>query len=169
MLGRPDQLYGWAKLTGEQLADRARQAGVAVSVVRPFSGYGSDQDDCYPFPAFIDRALRREDPFQVWGDGEQTRDFIHIDDIVGAVMAMCEREISGPVNLCSGVATSFSNLARMVCDAAGYEPKIEHLISAPTGVHHRVGDPRLSARFYTPRISLSQGIEWAMKHRRGRA
>ena len=63
----PDALYGWTKLTGEMLARDARRAGLDVLVVRPFSGYGSDQDMCYPFPAIMQRALRKEDPFVVWG------------------------------------------------------------------------------------------------------
>lgn len=167
MVSRPDQLYGWAKLTGEMLADRARRMGLGVTVVRPFSGYGSDQDDCYPFPAFIDRALAREDPFTVWGTGEQVRDFIHIDDIVSAVMTLAEHEEPGPFNLCSGRAVTLSTLASMVCGAAGYSPQIEHITTAPAGVHHRVGDSRLADRFYTPRIPLPLGIEWALKHRRG--
>jgi nucleoside-diphosphate-sugar epimerase len=55
--GTPDQTYGWAKLTGEMLAEHARTEGVKVQVFRPFSGYGGDQHRSYPFPKFIHRAL----------------------------------------------------------------------------------------------------------------
>lgn len=164
-VGLPDQLYGWAKLTGENLAWRAHQEGLKVSVVRPFSGYGSDQEDTYPFPAFIDRALRREDPFTVWGDGQQVRDFIHIDDIVGAVMAMVEEGIDGPVNLATGRATSLNDLARLVCEGAGYSPEIDHVAAKPVGVRYRVGYPGRLQQFYSPAITLEEGIEMALAYR----
>jgi nucleoside-diphosphate-sugar epimerase len=161
----PDQLYGWAKLTGEVLAKRALAEGLAVSVVRPFSGYGEDQDDCYPFPAFIDRALKREDPFLIWGDGKQTRDFIHIDDIVGATLRMVEREANGPFNLGMGVPTSMRELAGKVCKLAGYEPAFEFAKSAPSGVQYRVAVAERIRSIYTTKVGLETGIKRALEYR----
>lgn len=163
--GAPDQLYGWAKLTGENLAHRARLEGLKVSVVRPFSGYGEDQDASYPFPAFIDRALRREDPFTIWGDGRQVRDFIHIKDIVGAVMTMVAQDIDGPVNLATGRATDLNELAWLVCRAAGYSPEIAHATAKPAGVQYRVGAPDRLHQFYVPEIGLEDGIDAALEYR----
>jgi len=156
----PDMTYGWAKLTGEMLAVHARAQGQIVHVFRPFSGYGADQALDYPFPSFIDRAKRKADPFQIWGDGEQVRDFIHIDDIVGAVFVGIEAGIE-TVNLCSGRATSFNELAALVTAAVGYSPEFGHLESAPVGVTYRVGDSTLMNTFYTPKISLEEGITLA--------
>jgi nucleoside-diphosphate-sugar epimerase len=164
-VGVPDQLYGWAKLTGENLAWRYKQEGGRVTVVRPFSGYGEDQDAAYPFPAFIDRALRREYPFEVWGDGRQVRDFIHIDDIVNATMKMVKHDIDGPVNLGWGRPTSMLELARSVCDAAGYFPEIRTLSSEPSGVQYRVCDPAMLLDFYESKISLEEGIHRALAYR----
>src|SRR6202035_3854150 len=107
----PDATYGWVKLTGERIAREVQNAGVPVTVVRPFSGYGEDQDDCYPFPAMIARAARQENPFDVWGDGQQVRDFVHIDDIVRATLALVDANADGPVNLGTGVGTSMDDLA----------------------------------------------------------
>lgn len=165
-IGMPDQLYGWAKLTGEILARRARVEGLNVSVVRPFSGYGSDQDTSYPFPAFTDRALRREDPFTVWSDGTQVRDFIHIDDIVRASMLMCAEGIDGPVNLATGRGTAMTDLAAMICEQAHYRPRFEFALTAPRGVSYRVGDPALLHEFYKPEVTLEQGIAQALAWRR---
>ena len=159
----PDAVYGWAKLTGELLAGHARTAGLDVLIVRPFSGYGTDQALDYPFPAYIDRAVRREDPFDVWGDGEQVRDFIHVDDIVGAIFAAIEQNIAGPVNLGTGLPTSFNDLAALVCAAAGYEPSIRHLPAEPVGVQWRVCDPTRMLTFYQPQVSLEQGIDRALR------
>ena len=156
----PDLSYGWAKLTGEMLAGHARMKGIKVHIFRPFSGYGSDQALDYPFPSFIKRGVDRADPFQIWGDGEQVRDFIHIDDIIEASIAGCESDVD-VANLCTGIPTSFNDLQRIVAEVAGYEPQVEHLPKEPTGVHYRVGNPKLMLTFYTPKISLREGIERA--------
>jgi nucleoside-diphosphate-sugar epimerase len=167
--GRPDEIYGWSKLTGEILAGYLRKEGVAVTVVRPFSGYGADQDLAYPFPSFIERAKTGLDPFEIWGDGEQVRDFIHIDDIIGAILTAVELEVDGPVNLCSGLPTSFNELARQVCKAAvtipilaDYNPEFQHLYAAPQGVRYRVGDPTRMLEFYRPVVTLEAGIRQAL-------
>jgi nucleoside-diphosphate-sugar epimerase len=158
----PDQTYGWSKVTGEVMVDAARKAGATVSVVRPFSGYGTDQDLDYPFPSFIDRALRGADPFEVWGDGGQVRDFIHVDDVYNACMNILDSGTTDPVNLCTGVGTSFLDLARMVTKAAGYTPSIECLTDKPTGVRYRVGDPTRMRRYWEPKVTLREGIERAL-------
>jgi nucleoside-diphosphate-sugar epimerase len=163
VLGRPDGTYGWAKLTGEMLAEHVNDAGVPVHVFRPFSGYGADQDGDYPFRAFLDRARRREDPFEVWGTGAQVRDFIHVDDVVGAVFAAIEQDVRGPVNLCTGIGTSFNELAELVTSAAGYSPTIRHVQDAPTGVDYRVGDPTAMRRFYQPKVTLEDAVRAALK------
>lgn len=154
----PDLLYGWSKLTGELLARHAREAGVPVTVVRPFSGYGADQDETYPFRAFLERARRGEDPFVVWGDGEQVRDFIHVSDVVGATLAAAKKGIDGPINLGTGRPTSFNALADLMCRAAGYRPRIEHQTDQPAGVRFRVADPMLMLGLYEPKVSLEAAV-----------
>lgn len=161
-IGRSDQTYGWAKVTGEMLAEHVRAAGIPVHVFRPFSGYGGDQSTDYPFPSFIDRARKRLDPFEVWGDGRQVRDWIHVDDIVRAVFAAIDQDEFGPVNLCTGIGTSFDELADLVCRVAGYSPQVKHLTDAPTGVQYRVGDPTQMLKFFTPVISLEEGVRRAL-------
>lgn len=154
----PDQTYGWAKLTGERLAELARAEGLNVHVFRPFSGYGWDQDGAYPYPMYIRRARRRMDPFDIWGDGTQVRDFIHMSDVVQATMKAVEEDIQYPVNLGSGRPTSFLNLAEMVSKQVGYTPEINLLKDKPVGVQYRVADTKLMSQFYTPKISLEQAI-----------
>lgn len=164
VLGSPDQTYGWAKLAGEKMAEAARQHGVETFIFRPFSGYGEDQSLDYPFPSFIARAKRRDDPFEVWGDGTACRDWIHVDDIVAGVMAVVEAGYSeGPVNLCTGVATSFNKLAERVTYEAGYSTLLLHFTDRPVGVQYRVGDPTLLHKFYRPRITLENGIRRCFK------
>lgn len=161
---QPDSSYGWVKLTGERLAAWAtEEADLTVHVFRPFSGYGHDQDPAYPFPAYIARAANREAPFDVWGTGDQCRDFIHVDDIVGAVLAAVELDVRGPVNLGTGRATSFNELAGLVMAAAGYSTAIRHLPAEPVGAFYRVADPARLLEFYVPKVSLEEGIERALR------
>ncbi|MER5875463.1 NAD-dependent epimerase/dehydratase family protein [Streptomyces sp. NPDC001910] len=160
--GRPDATYGLAKLAGEQLARYAEAEGCRVHVLRPFSGYGADQDETYPFPAFIRRARERQDPFEIWGDGSSTRDWIHIDDLVGATLAAVDQDATEPINVGWGRATSFDELASLVTTAAGYKPELKHLATAPQGVHHRVCDPKRMLDVYQPKIELEEGIRRAL-------
>ena len=159
----PDLTYGWAKLTGETLAKYASNEGLRVHVFRPFSGYGEDQDLDYPFPSFIARGKRKDNPFEIWGTGEQVRDFIHIEDVVSATLEAVNQDIQGPVNLGCGRATSFNELAKLVSTEAGYTPEIKHILGAPEGVSYRVCDPSKLLTFYTPKISLEEGIRRAIR------
>ena len=161
----PDLTYGWSKLTGEYLAQFAQAAGIKVNIFRPFSGYGTDQDLSYPFPSFIDKSKKKLDPFEIWGDGEQVRDFIHIKDIVAAVDEAIKQDVEGPVNLGWGRPTSFNELASMVTKFNKYDPDIKHLETKPTGVYYRVCDPTKMLSFYTPEISLEEGVQLALKGR----
>lgn len=158
----PEATYGWSKLHGEQMA-RSVASEVPVTVLRPFSGYGSDQDLAYPFPKFIERAKGKESPFKVWGSGQQVRDWIHIDDFVQAATIAAEQGIDGPVNLCTGIPTTFDELAQLCMSKAGYSAEIEHVEMGPSnGVDYRVGDPTRLHEFYTPKVSLAEGVERAL-------
>lgn len=159
----PDALYGWTKLTGERLAFHAKQHGLDVLVVRPFSGYGEDQDDCYPFPAIMDRARRRFDPFPIWGSGRQIRDFIHVDDIVDSVLSLLNAGFDGPVNIGTGRPTTMSELALMAARHVGFEPSVSPMTDAPQGVMRRVADTTVLSDHFAPRVSLEEGIARALK------
>jgi nucleoside-diphosphate-sugar epimerase len=153
----PDSRYGWAKLNGEKLAQAAREQGLSVTVVRPFSGYGADQSTDYPFPSLVRRVLAREDPLTVWGSGNQVRDWIHIDDVVKGSMAAIDHGVD-TVNLGTGYGTTMREVLEMAMDVTGYYADIVPLRDRPEGVMERVANTELLNRFYTPRITLQYGI-----------
>jgi len=157
-LDMPDMTYGWSKLTGEYLS----QFVPNVHIFRPFSGYGWDQDLTYPFPMYVKRAIERQNPFEVWGPGTQTRDFIHMADVVNAVLTAVEENIQGPINLGTGRSTSFIQLAQMCMSAVGYAGEIKTNPDKPVGCMHRVSDNTKLLEFYTPKISLEEGIKEAV-------
>lgn len=157
----PDYTYGWSKLTGEYLSQFVSDK-TSMHIFRPFSGYGGNQALDYPFPSFIQRALRRDDPFEIWGDGNQVRDFIHVQDLINCMLTAVKEDISGPVNIGWGRATSFNDLAELVADAAGYTPEYNHIIDNPVGVDYRVCDNTEMLKFYQPKIALEDGIRMAL-------
>lgn len=155
----PDASYGFIKLVGERQCRELRGEGSPVYVVRPFSGYGEDQSADYPFRAICDRVRRREDPLDVWSDTQ--RDFIHVDDVVGACLAMVKRGVLGPVNIGTGIPTRMTELARMAAESAGYKPEIR-VLGQSAGPDHRYADVTAMREFYSPRISLEEGIGRAL-------
>jgi nucleoside-diphosphate-sugar epimerase len=160
----PDQTYGWVKLTGERLAAEANACGIRTHVFRPFSGYGRDQALDYPFPTFLARARdAKAETFEVWGDGTQVRDFVHIDDVVGAVMAAIEDEYLSPLNIGTGRGITFDDLAEACMGATGNVRPIEHLLDKPVGVHCRVADIGKLSEVYTPKVTLLRSVIEALR------
>ncbi len=162
-LGQPDMTYGWSKLTGEYLARIAAQHyGLSVTCVRPFSGFGEDQDLSYPIPAIAARAARKEDPFEVWGTGKQGRDFVHIDDCIDCILyAMTKITDGRAVNIGSGKITSFIEIIHLFTEFAGYTPQIKQLLDKPVGVHarHANMDFVFNELGWKPKISLREGMK----------
>jgi GDP-L-fucose synthase len=168
-IGMPDMTYGWAKLTCEYLARLGFQHhGLKSVVYRPFSGYGEDQDDTYPFPSICKRALagRNQPRLQVWGSGRQMRDFIHIDDCVRGVIATMDRFDDGSaINLSTGILTSFLDFARLAAGICGYRPEVVGMSDMPVGVFARGGDTTLQRSLgFAAEIDFASGIARAIRH-----
>ena len=150
----PDQLYGWAKLTGELLAATCRDTGVPVTVVRPFSVYGPGMKDGFAIPGFLSQVRKRADPLVIWGDANQVRDYIHVADVCEAVVALVKQGADGPVNLGTGRATSLTDLAGMMATLAGYSPQVKVDEGMPAGVASLVADTTRLREHYEPRRVL---------------
>jgi UDP-glucose 4-epimerase len=162
-MGEPDMTYGWTKLTGEFLAKIiAKHYGVKITCIRPFSGYGEDQDLTYPVPAIAARAAKKEDPFEVWGTGKQGRDFVHIDDVLDCTLLAMEKIHDGTaINIGQGRLTSFIELIEIFTEFAGYKPTVKQLLDKPVGVHSRYCNmdyvkERLG---WEPKISIREGMK----------
>jgi nucleoside-diphosphate-sugar epimerase len=166
----PDQTYGFAKFAGELLAQRAvKDYGVEVVIYRPFSGYGEDQSLDYPFPSIIKRVAAHETPVTVWGSGDQVRDFIHVDDVVEAVMVTYDKLPPGTtLNLGTGIGTSFNTLAMQALaiehqqSPSGCQSFIANDPTKPEGVYYRVADTYRMEKWYRPKITLEEGITRAL-------
>jgi nucleoside-diphosphate-sugar epimerase len=166
-LGMPDMSYGWAKLTCEFLARLAYQKhGMKSICYRPFSGYGEDQDDAYPFPSICKRVVENfgAETVNVWGTGAQMRDFIHIDDCIEGILTTVDKIDDGDaVNLSTGVLTSFIGFAKLAARIVGYFPEVKGMSNWPTGVHARGGDTAKQKQLgFEASIDFRAGIERAM-------
>lgn len=161
-MGQPDMTYGWSKLTGEYLASIAAEYyDVSVTCIRPFSGYGEDQDLSYPVPAIARRAALKENPFEVWGTGKQGRDFVHIDDVMDCtLLAMDHIKDGSAINIGSGRLTTFLELIEVFTSFANYSPEIKTLLDKPVGVHSRYGkmDYVKERLGWEPKLSLEEGM-----------
>ncbi len=162
----PQDPYAWVNLTREQLLHTLQKRGIYAPVLRPFSGYGYDQADSYPFPALLKRAMRQEYPLTVWGSLDTVRDWIHIDDLCRAFMwAVVERKapLGTHTDLGTGVPTRFEDLARKMALACKYDPPIEAATDKPTSGTYRVANTELAAQHgFSTSITLEQGIEEAV-------
>jgi len=160
--------YGWAKLTCEYLARLAYEKHDLKSVCyRPFSGYGEDQDDSYPFPSICKRALVNigAPVLNVWGTGDQMRDFIYIEDCVDGVLATMDKIDDGDaLNLSTGIYTSFKQFARIAAEECGYQPEVIGLSDKPAGVYARGGDTKKQLEFgFNHKTGFREGVRMALE------
>ena len=139
----PDTEYGWEKLFSERLyMSYNRQYGLRNRVARfhnIFGEHGTWQGGKEKAPAAICRKVAMAsdgESIDVWGDGLQTRSFLHIDDCVEGVMRLMDSDFTGPVNIGSDHLISINDLVAMVCDIAGKNLTINH-IAGPQGVRGR--------------------------------
>jgi nucleoside-diphosphate-sugar epimerase len=168
-IGMPDMSYGWAKLTSEYLAQLAYEKhGLKSVCYRPFSGYGEDQDDAYPFPSICKRVLanRGAKELRVWGLGTQMRDFIHIEDCVEGILSTMDKiDDASALNLSTGILTSFIEFAQVAAEIAGYRPKVKGMSDKPVGVHARGGDTAKQTHLgFKPKIDFRKGVKRALAY-----
>lgn len=168
-LGMPDLTYGWAKLTHEYCARLAYEKhGIESVSYRPFSGYGVDQDDSYPFPSICKRILANQgaSEIKVWGSGKQMRDFIHIDDCIdGVFLTMDKIKDGSALNLSTGEFTSFIDFVVTAAEILGFEPSVIGSSNTPEGVFARGGDTSLQEQFgFSVKRDFKTGIKEAMNY-----
>jgi UDP-glucose 4-epimerase len=168
----PDSPYGCTKLCEEKLClSYCKLYNIEVICLRYFNVYGQNQRfDAYGnvIPIFVFRMLRNE-PILIYGDGEQTRDFVHVDDVVQANIKAAEAEgISGAFNIASGKRITINRLVEII--TSDYKNvEIKHIAERQGDVRHSLADISLAyEKFnYVPKIDLEKGIkeyiEWAIK------
>jgi UDP-glucose 4-epimerase len=144
---QPLSPYGVSKLAGEQyLATWNRLYGAAHAVCRLANVYGPRQLPTLEggvIAIFLDR-LRDGQETRIYGDGNQTRDFVFVDDVVRALIAAAASP-GGVYNVASGVATAIDELYQMCIEIAGVEREPQYCAARPGDLRHSVIDPSRAA------------------------
>jgi len=169
-----DESYGWAKLMGElSLQSFHEQYDVDASSVRIFTAYGPRENETHAIVALIAKAYAEQDPYQIWGDGEQTRNFTYVSDIVSALLLANENITDAtPVNAGISEYITINEVAETIFDQLGWEPaEINHMTEKPVGVRHRAADTTRAEELlgWEPEYSLAEGlaetVEWYTENR----
>lgn len=157
-----DNLYGWAKLMGEMtLQALCREGKLQAASCRYFTVYGERGRENHAVIAMIARAFIRQDPFFVWGNGEQVRNWTYVADIVEGTIRAAETIRDGAaVNIGTMERIRVIDAVRQVVELAGYSPRIELQPAMPTGPLNRVASNELSARIlgWRPQVPFSEGL-----------
>jgi UDP-glucose 4-epimerase len=164
MLPEPKSPYAETKLAGERLLEAYREAhGLGTTSLRFFNVFGPRQDPRSAYaaavPIFIAKALRDE-PIGIHGDGGQTRDFIHVTDVVGALAyAGSSSTMAGTFNVGYGQSQSILDLATEIIRLTGSKSRIEHLPPRDGDVRHSLASTdRLLSAGWKPKSSFSAGL-----------
>jgi nucleoside-diphosphate-sugar epimerase len=159
----PDGLYGLAKVAAElTLRAMHREFGMKTASCRYFTVYGPRGVENHAVIAMIARAFLREDPFHVWGNGEQIRNWTYVDDIVeGTIRSAEEIDDGTAVNLGTMERVRVIDAVEMVCELAGYEPEIALQLDMPTGPMNRVADNTLARTLldWEPQVLFADGLK----------
>ena len=159
-----DGVYGWAKLMGElSLKSYGEQFGLKGVSCRLFTVYGPRENESHAIIAFIARALLKQDPYVIWGSGNQDRNFTYVDDVVEGVLRAAERiDDCSAINIGTSEITKIKDAVMEVCKYLDFEPREFFFDSSkPEGVSARAASTKLQREKleWEPSISFSEGIE----------
>src|SRR5438093_1735842 len=165
MVGPPydsDNMYGWAKLMGEMtLRAYARDWNMAAASCRYFTVYGERGKEDHAVIAMIAKAFVKQDPFEVWGNGEQIRNWTHVSDIVEGTILAAEKISDGTaVNLGTMERTRVIDAVQEVLRYTGHHAQLRFRRDMPTGPLNRVADNSLAKELldWTPKIAFKDGL-----------
>lgn len=166
----PEDGYGWEKLFSERMCRHFREDfGIATRVARyhnvygPFGTYAGGREKA---PAaicrkVIDAKMSGKHEIEIWGDGEQTRSFMFIDDCLKGTFDILQSDWQEPINLGSHEMVSINQLVDIVESIAGIKLKRSYKLDAPKGVRGRNSDNELIKKVFgwEPSIKLRDGLE----------
>ena len=162
-------IVAWMKrfteIVCEMYSNRIKEPMKTI-VVRPGNLYGPydkfDWEKSKVIPAIMRRAIERHDPFEVWGDGMDLKDFLYIDDCIdGLILAMEKLEEFEPINIASGIPVTIRDVLTQILKSANYDDAdVQYDSSKPTMIPKRMIDISLAKEKlgFEPKVSLQDGI-----------
>lgn len=169
-----DNMYGWAKLMAEMtLQAYHREHNLGAVSCRYFTVYGPRGVENHAVIAMIGRAFVGQNPFEIWGDGQQIRNWTHVDDIVEGTILASEKVKDGTaVNLGTMERVRVIDAAQLVLEYAGKKADFKFLRNMPTGPANRVADNSLAMKLlgWKPQVMFRDGLrrtmDWYFSDRR---
>jgi len=165
----PHKLYrgvGWMKRYSEKVIEYYNSISTTkFGMIRTTAIYGPNDafnDDGHVIPQLILKADSNMNPFEVWGDGNQIRDFIYVDDVVDGLMTVVEKNPNAtPYNVATGKGTSVKELVETITDIYGYSPEFKYDTTKPTMIPIRLVDvSRIKNELgWQSKYSLRDGLE----------
>ena len=161
--------YGWGKLMSEmQMHAFRKQYGLKGCPVRFVTAYGPRENETHAIIALIYKAIEKMDPFEIWGDGKQERDFTYVEDIVNGSILAGEKIFDGtPINLGTGRKYTINEVVNMICEIIDWKPNnFKFDTSKPVGALSRALDNSAAKKLigWEPEFTLKDGlkktIEW---------
>ena len=158
-----DNMYGWAKLMAElTLKAYYKEYGLKSASLRYFTVYGPRGVENHALIAMIARAFIKQDPYEVWGDGNQIRNWTYVDDIVSGTILAAEKIDDGTtVNLGTMERNKVIDAVNIILGFTGHKPKIKFLPNMPVGPLNRVADNSLAKKLlnWEPKMMLKEGLK----------
>jgi UDP-glucose 4-epimerase len=174
MTPNPQSPYAVMKLAGEQYCQVFHQIyGLKTICLRYFNVYGERQDPGSPYaaviPLFVTRALAGKPPV-IFGDGNQSRDFTFVKDVVRANILAAESKVTGVFNIGSSKRVTINQLAQLAIQLSGHDMlKAIYKDARPGDVLHSLADITLAGTFgYRPEYDLEEGLKEVVKYIKGR-
>jgi len=165
-----DNMYGWAKLMGElTLQAYHREYGLKAASCRYFTVYGPRAKENHAVIALIAKAFVGQNPFEVWGTGEQIRNWTYVDDIVEGTLLAAEKIDDGTaVNLGTMERIRVLEAVQMVLEMTGHRAEIRLLPDMPVGPLNRVADNALARKLlgWQPRVPFREGLQRSAAYHR---
>jgi len=164
--------YGWAKRMAEfQGMAYAKEFGMKIAIARPYNAYGPrdhfNPEKSHVIPALIKRIFEGEDPVVVWGDGEQSRAFLYVEDFARGLIELTEKyPKADPVNIGTDEEIKIKDLINLIVKLSGKNPKVIFDTTKPAGQPRRNCDNAKAKEKigFIPKINLEGGlkktIEW---------
>lgn len=167
-----DNTYGWAKLMGElTLKQYYKDFGLRSAIGRFFTVYGPYASESHAVMGTIAKAYTRQDPFEVWGNGKQIRNWTYVDDIASGIVSLIKHvDDATAINLGTEERVTVDMMVKMVLLHFDFHPTVRH-VAMPTGPLNRVASGALAYKrlSWKPQYSFKRGleetIEWYRKNK----
>lgn len=165
-INSPHFSYGWSKKISEVLSLAYNsQYGVKIAIARPYSVFGPrdnfDKESAQVVSALIRKIIAKENPFLIWGDGNQKRSFLYVEDLATGLVDLLEKYPEcDPVDFCGDEVVVISDLAEMIMDLENINLEIKFDLFKPVGLKFKNCDNSKCFKKlkFKPKISLKEGL-----------